>query len=125
MCYYRMYYELSLAKHEIITSDSDSEFEPGQGGGRKKRGEKKGKMTDFSRATTGRKRGVISYKESSHSNVSDGEDDEMGRGEGAMMVAMEIDPRDGIERVLKNRIRNGKLCYHGNLIYHCFYSCQQ
>ena len=99
-------YELSLASPKA-SRDSDSEFEPG-GGGRRKRG----KTSDFVRMTS-RKKGVVSYKESSHSDVSGGEDGEgveVGGGEG---VEVE-DNRDGIERVIKCRPRGESGC-HGNI----------
>ena len=86
-----------------VSSDSDSEFEPG--GGRRRRMKKASKMrgtvSEFARATTGRKRGVVSYKESSHSDGSEaGEGVEEG---GVEMVMVEEDTRDGVERVVQSR----------------------
>lgn len=84
-------------------SDSDSEFEPTRGGGQRRK-KKTGSMTDFVRTTTGRKRGVVSYKESSHSEVSGGEVGEEGGG----VEVVEEDGRDGVERVARSRQRVGK-----------------
>ena len=83
----------------VATSDSDSEFEPG--GGRCKKTRRRGNIPDFVRMTS-RKRGMVSYKESSHSN-----DDSVGEegGEGGEVGGGEGDSRDVIERVLKNSPR--------------------
>ncbi|CAI8057331.1 Chromodomain-helicase-DNA-binding protein 2 [Geodia barretti] len=92
-------YDYSVKEAEA-TSDTDSEFEPGTR--RKRTGQGARRSPDFARATTGRKRGVVSYKESSHSEVSEGEIGEGGGGEGA-----EEDGRDGLERVARSRSRPG------------------
>ena len=60
-------------------------------------------MSDYVRMT-GRKRGVVSYKESSHSEVSGDEGGGVRGGE----VEMVQDNRDGIERVIKSRPRAGE-----------------
>ena len=98
-------YELSLLDPAAST-DSDSEFEPsGRAGRKKRRGKHSATSSDFVRMTS-RKKGVVSYKESSHSDLSgDGaaaEEDGEGAGE------MEDDNRDAIERVIRKRNR-GKL----------------
>ena len=94
-----MSYELPQLEPEA-TSDSDSEFEPG-GGGRGKGGKRRDIASNFARSTTGRKRGVISYKESSRSDMSEVGEVEEGGCEGVMMA--EEDSRDGIERVVQTR----------------------
>lgn len=105
VCVCRSGYELSLLEPTAaaLSSESDSEFEPGTGGKRKR---KRGTTaSDFVRMTS-RKRGVVSYKESSHSDLSgdNGEGgEEGGRGEAPLA---EEDSRDGIERVLKCRQRS-------------------
>ena len=96
----RANYDYSVKEAEA-TSDTDSEFEPGTR--RKRTGQGARRSPDFTRATTGRKRGVVSYKESSHSEVSEGEIGEGGGGEGA-----EEDGRDGLERVARSRSRPGE-----------------
>ena len=92
------------------SSSSESEFEPGYGGS-KKRKKKRNKasqqqMSDFVRMTS-RKRGVISYKESSASGNSDSEKAELEggeEGEGGEGVMEVEDDRECIEKVLKKRI---------------------
>lgn len=86
------------------SSSSESEFEPGWGGSKKRKKKKKSSQlqsSDFVRMTS-RKRGVISYKESSGSQESDSElgEAEGERGEGVMEIE---DNRECIEKVLKKR----------------------
>lgn len=79
-------------------SSSDSEFEPGGGRGRKKR--QRGQATsDFVRMTS-RRRGVVSYKESSPEHV---DSDEVVEGRAWEEPQVE-DNRETIEKVLKKRI---------------------
>lgn len=111
-------YEHSYVSAESSES-SESEFEPGWGGSKKRKKKKKGgsqqQFSDFVRMT-GRKRGVISYKESSASGNSDSEKAELDGGEGVEGEGgegvMEVeDNRECIEKVLKKRVgRVGGTC---------------
>lgn len=91
------------------SSSSESEFEPGYGGSKKRKKKRKAhsqqQMSDFIRMTS-RKKGVISYKESSASGNSDSEKVELEGGEGVEGEGvMEVeDDRECIEKVLKKRI---------------------
>ena len=82
-------------------SSSESEFEPGGGGGRRRRRRKiEGQgSSDFVRMTS-RRKGVISYKESSSELVDSDEAAEDVRWEEAPVE----DNREAIEKVLSKRI---------------------
>ena len=95
-------YEHSYVSAES-SSSSESEFEPGWGGSKKRKKKKKSSQlqsSDYVRMTS-RKRGVISYKESS-GEESDSEQGEM-EGEGGEGVIEVEDNRECIEKVLKKR----------------------
>ena len=86
------------------SSSSESEFEPGWGGSKKRKRKKKSSQlqsSDFVRMTS-RKRGVISYKESSGSQESNSEQGEI-EGEGGEGIMEVEDNRECIEKVLKKR----------------------
>ena len=111
-------YEHSYVSAESSES-SESEFEPGWGGSKKRKKKKKAtsqqQFSDFVRMTS-RKRGVISYKESSESGDSNSEKAELDGGDGVEgeggegMMEVE-DNRDCIEKVLKKRIgKVGGVC---------------
>lgn len=105
MCVCRSGYELSLLEPTTaaLSSESDSEFEPGSRGKKKR---KRGTVSsDFVRMTS-RKRGVVSYKESSHSDLSSDEGEGGEEGERGEVALLEEDNRDSIERVLKCRQRS-------------------
>ena len=89
------------------SEDSDSEFEPGRGRRAKGRRQRGTATSDFIRMTS-RKRGVVSYKESSRSELS-GEDREGGgerwdgeEGEGGVVLE---DNRDAIEKIIRKQTR--------------------
>ncbi len=87
------WYEHSLP---VVTSSSESEFEPGGGAARRRR-RREQTATDFVRMTS-RRKGVISYKESSSEEVEEG----LGGGEGEGPPVE--DNRETIEKVLKKRM---------------------
>lgn len=93
-------------------SSSESEFEPGYSSKqRKKKKQKKQKRmnrdfdspSDYVR-TTGRSRGVVSYKNFYGSDVNDSEKEGGGEGEGGELVPLVEDNRETIEKILKKRI---------------------
>ena len=86
------------------SSSSESEFEPGWGGSKKRKKKKKSSQlqsSDYVRMTS-RKRGVISYKESSGEESGSEQGGEM-EGEGGEGVMEVEDNRECIEKVLKKR----------------------
>ena len=98
-------YEHTFASDgEISGSSSESEFEPG-GKRSKKRKQKRGNSraavspSDFTR-TTGRNRGVVSYKDF---DMSEGEGAEEGEEADAPLPVVE-DNRETVERILKCRV---------------------
>ena len=103
-------YEHSFQSVHDLTSDTDSEFEPGYAKRKKKKKRHQTRddftSSDFIRMTS-RKRGVISYKETSSSANEDS--DGMGgvEGEGGERMELVEDNRECIEKVLKKR--NGRI----------------
>lgn len=94
-------------------SSSESEFEPGYA--KKKKKPKKGvncntdvSPSDYVR-TTGRNKGVVSYKDFGSDGSNDGEGGEDGEGrvvegEGVPEIAVVEDNREAIEKILKKRM---------------------
>ena len=98
----RSAYELSLLEPAVASSNSDSEFEPG--GVTRRKNKRSTASSDFIRMTS-RRKGVVSYKESSHSDLS-GDSGEGGEGRGGEGIVAEEDSREAIERVIKCRLRS-------------------
>jgi hypothetical protein len=110
-----------MSDGDSSASSSESEFEPGYVKQRKKKKKKKRKKgtsrnadvspSDYVR-TTGRSKGVVSYKDfygSDEEGSGDGEGGENGEGgvaegEGSIEYAVVEDNREAIEKILKKRI---------------------
>ena len=106
-------YEFGFASADSQGSEkgSDSEFNPGGGAQRRKP-----RPSNYIRMTS-RKRGAISYKESSGSELMDS-DMVVERGGGEGVPAEEEDNREGIEKVLMERKgRVGGGCVHPSMVY--------
>ena len=107
-------------------SSSESEFEPGYASKqRKKKNRLKGEPnrdvdspSDFTR-TTGRSKGIISYKDFYGSEVEEGEEEE-GVNEMEMAVPPVEDNRENIERILRKRI--GRV---GGMYAHCMLAVRE